>query len=671
MTFIHPFLLYALGFLVVPFILQFFINRKKVVFQWAAYEWMRRAVVTRRKNIRITELLKLLSKLLLIVAIVLAVARPATRAGGGGRAMLVIDNTLSMATALDKGTRLDHAKHLAAEFVSRMDESVAIFTFDGDLTPLSKMAGRGKSSGLLDAVEVTPKVADARQLVDAIASAPALNEIDTVLFLSDFQELHYQDAKLHDELLERLGEERSVIFVPVDTRSGLANVSVDSYSLLPEGFFPGRANRISVEVRNRGETPVEALPVTLQIDGKKVDRTLVSLSAYEEKRLFLSLGLADAHPHRVSITIPRDDFAPDNTYNLMITPGDSLNVLAVAEEPGEDSFELDQFFASALRSVVAADYLKYKRIRPHEVFAEDLEMYDLLVTFGISFPENDAFTTRIVQHVRRGTGLITFNDLSVPAFWRGLGVEHGEPIEHLSHPDAQQLEGGYLGFMARGGLNPALVNFNRFVTIASSDEGGAESRLDLTGATEPVIASKSIGKGRAAFVGFLPYPGYTDFFYNPNFVQFCARLVSDSLSISFTSAYVGDEVQSIAMDDPKPGAVFRMKSDSGLVQKVEMKAGKDGFHLSVQPAAENSFCTIVREEETVLSYGSNVTREDSDIEPADGPVFAEVGEKGLVYDVGQSMSTKGTRREYPWATMFLLVVAALFEFYAHFRKERK
>lgn len=671
MTFFHPYILYALVFLTVPFLLLFFVNRKKIVIHWAAYQWMQKAVISRKKNIRITDLLKLLSKLFLITAIVLAATRPATRMGKGGTTMLIVDNTLSMAVALDNGTRLDRANQLASEFLSSTDNNTVAFTFDGKLTPLTHIGGNGDRSGFAGSVELTHKTASARQFVDAVTSAPILNKIDTVLFISDFQKQHYRDTNLHQELLERLGKDKSIIFVPVDTRTGLANVSIESFSLLPEGFFPGRANGIRVKLKNRGDVPIESLPVTVHIDGKKVDRSLISFVGHEEAEALLNLGPADSAPHNASITVPQDTFSLDNVFNFVITPGFSLNVLAITgERKKENQFKLDQFFASALRSFISDDYLNYKSINPHEIYAQNLEKYDLIVTFGIPFSANDSFTTLLLDSIRNGTGLITFNDLSVPGFWRGLGIEHSDIIKELSQPDVSRLGRGYLGFMTRGGLNPSLINFNRFVTV-SSTPNNIISRLHITDNLDPIIASKNIGKGTVVFAGFMPYPGYTDFFYNPNFVQFCTRMVSDALSISFTSAYIGDEVQNIPFAAFNPRGTFRMTSDSGLSQEVELKNQKTGFCLSVKPVAENSFCTIEQGNKTVVSYGSNVTREDSDIEPAEVSLFSEAIEKGLVYDVDQSMSVKGTRHELFWLTMILLILALMFEFYAHFLRGAK
>ena len=72
MSFVHLAALWGLTLLAVPFLLLL-LRRKKLVLYWAAYEWIQSTVVRKRREIEIRDLLKLISKLLLLAAIALLV----------------------------------------------------------------------------------------------------------------------------------------------------------------------------------------------------------------------------------------------------------------------------------------------------------------------------------------------------------------------------------------------------------------------------------------------------------------------------------------------------------------------------------------------------------------------------------------------------------------------
>ena len=137
MSFLNPLALWGLAALAVPVLLLLFLNRRKLVIRWAAFEWMQKAIITHRRKILITDILKLISKLLLLLALALMIGRPyLTSRGGGGRTLLIVDVSPSMGAVLDNGMRLERAVAMADAFVSRYNGPIALYTFGGELEPL-------------------------------------------------------------------------------------------------------------------------------------------------------------------------------------------------------------------------------------------------------------------------------------------------------------------------------------------------------------------------------------------------------------------------------------------------------------------------------------------------------------------------------------------------------
>ncbi|MFA4944288.1 MAG: VWA domain-containing protein [Lentisphaeria bacterium] len=677
MPFVHPILLSALAFLAVPFILQFLINRRKVVIRWAAYEWMRQAIVVKRKRLKVTELLKLISKLLLILALALFAARPLYRAVRASRTLLVIDTTLSMGTTLEGGQRLDKAVELALRQLREAEGAVAVAAFDGHLNPVLPMGRRhGNAEAALRNLEVAPRAATPRELLQALATAPLAAAADSIIFISDFQREQYRDRELLAEFRERLGRRRQLAFLPVDDRSGLSNLGIESCHLGPEGFWPGRANRLGVRVRNYGTQPVRGLPVTLQLEEKPSDRAMLNLEPGDAKTVWLTLPTPPAPESelRIHVTIPPDLLAADNDWYAVVAPGEPLRVLAVAERDPDDPFPRDQFLRGALAAFLPNGALAYKAVTPVELVNEELAGYDLLLTVGTRFGERDRIGEKIRAYLAGGGALLAFADPAVPTTFAGLGIPQLQPppkaaAAEPATPDPQRLRGGYLEFMQFGDLNPTLIHFRQRAGIPVP---AAEARLAVTGLAAPLMASRSgPGGGRMVLAGFLPLPGHTDFFYNPNFVLVMMQAAWEALGRDVLRGYAGDGDVAIPLaGSGAPTTLYTLRGGRGEQARAELVARGSQTAIRLPPFREAAWCSIYADQERIGGFGYNLTRQDSAVEPAQGADWAPARQAGIVVASGGGAARGAARGEALWLAMSLLLAAAGLEGYAHLWRKR-
>lgn len=671
MGFVNPFILWALAFLSVPIILQFLLQRRRVVIKWAAYEWMRKAIVIRRKQVRITEILKLISKLLLILFLVLLVARPLTRSAMQGRTLLVMDTTLSMSASLEAGTRLDKARTLVAEHLKRTDAPAAVYAFNGRLVPVLKLQKQnGAVESVLKGVDVTPRAASVRDFIEAVTADAVFREVDTVIFISDFQKESWRDPRIQEELAERIGKVKRLVLMPVDPRSGLLNLAIESAVIPPEGYFPGRSNRLGVVVRNYADQPVNGVPVTVFADGQKTDRAMVSLDARSAKTVWLNLPTPQNRETQVRVELPPDVLLADNEYNLVLDPGSEVNVLALTRPQADEIFPVDLFFRSSMNAYMKGDFLKYKAVRPNDLLNENLGGYDLVIGFGTAFGPRDRVTERLKDFLKAGKGVLAFADPADAQGLSGFGVPALKMQEGaLVQPDAKRLQGGYLEFMGGGGLNPSLVHFSRFAPLAGAGQA-RDGRLYLAGVPDPVVVSRDADGGRLVMAGFLPYPGYTDFFYNPNFVPFSMQMVWEALNRNVCKAFTGDEVGRIPLDTLRPSAVYTVRSAAGDQARMELHRQEGKSSLSMPLFKAGTVCTVYEDKDPLFTFGYNLSRSDSDVEPVLARDLAPARAKGVIVDEKQSFSAGKARRERLWIMLTLALAAVAFEFYAHLMRKR-
>jgi len=664
MSFINPLMLLGLLSLAVPIVILF-LYRKKIVIRWAAYSWMKLAKQKKHKQTVKDDILKLIAKLLLLLFLVLMVARPATMSRARGSKLLIVDTTLSMGALIEGQVRLDRARENIESTLQDTDVEVALYAFDGELTPLVKR-GSKVTRAVLESLKVSPSAAGFSDLIDALEDLPELADFDTVCFFSDFQKKQYEDAAAIRQAAARLGDCK-LLMCPVDSRTGLRNVGLKSFEPMPEGFYPGRNNRVTVTVRNYSTMRVESVPVTLKVDGQPRDRATVDLLPESEATVELNLSVDGTRESRITVELEPDVFPADNLLSILLAPPPRLNVLAIVKDRGEDPFDYDVFFRNALKAFAPQGYINYKRTLPQRVYEEDLSNYDIVITFGVAFASPGTLVTSIKEYVQKGGSLIAFSDLRTAQCWRELGaVDAAQPGESAV-PDPERLAGGYLGFMEADDMDPALMSFFRYRTLSMPDDETAEGRIYLAGQPDPVVLRVSKGMGNMVLAGFMPAAGFGNIFYNPNFVQLTMRTVNDALSREVFRSRMGDEMKAIPPRSGDKDSRYQLITADG--DRQQMAVGETGAGipvLSADPLPVNAFCSIQCDGEPVWDFGFNATRDDSDIEPMDAGGFAELRNDQIRVAEADDVVFEKPVTEYVALMAALLLLALLFDNYAHF-----
>ena len=663
-TFLNTMLLSGLALLSVPFIIQYLIKRRKIVIYWGAWEWMKLAFLRRKKVTKLHNILKLLSKVLLLLAIIMLLSRPAILTQGGGNKLVIIDNSLSMGTVVSGGNRLEHAKNQVADLLRQSDGRVSIFSFDGEMKAIARPP---QSQNVMESsvrnIELSPRSGSLNAFIENIKSIPDYERFDSIYFFSDFLDAQYKESETVLSAISALGKRHRVIFVPSDKRKNLKNAALLSCRPLPEGIYPGMRNFIHVEVMNFSPETMTSIPVTLSVNGKRQDRSVVSLGPGERTGIRLACDIPEKETARIEVEIPPDAFPYDNKLTAILNPGDALQVLAIRPDdpPKGRNFCYDFFFKAAMGSFLN---MRYEAISPLRSLERNLDNYDLVVTFAAPFRDNTPFTENILGYLEKRRSLIAFADPSERDPWKLFGVSSSP---EFTDKDLNPLprEDSYLSFMQEG-LNPSLIHFYNFSTLSPSNN--ISGRLFIHGEANPVSAKIPFKNSTVILNGFLPYPSYTDFFYNPNFVQFCMRMVSDAIGAAEFQSVSGNEILELRIPAPRLDLDSQYTFEREGVGQESVKAVRqaDSLLLSIPPMLDNMFCTITDREGGVYSFGYNVSRDGSNIEVAAKSSFAKAAEAGLRYQESSDFKEVKAVYEYAWLFIALLIIAAAFENYVHF-----
>jgi len=187
---LHPALLAGVGLVVVPVLIHLLLRQRPRPRPWAAMRWLQAAAQRAQRRWKLTNLLLLLLRCLVLAALALAVARPSIAGlGGGGDLVVVLDVSASMgARGADAGALA--AVQAALEPRLAAWRRVTIVTVGGGVrveapaigsqarAALAAVAARPLPGGLDDAATGE----QAASVISACAGAP------DVLLVSDFQQ---------------------------------------------------------------------------------------------------------------------------------------------------------------------------------------------------------------------------------------------------------------------------------------------------------------------------------------------------------------------------------------------------------------------------------------------------------------------------------------------------
>ncbi|MBR0170067.1 MAG: BatA domain-containing protein [Bacteroidales bacterium] len=281
MLFSSPAFLWALLAVVIPVVVHLFHFRryKKVYFSNVVRLAELQSESRRRSTLR--ELLVMAMRILAIVFLVLAFARPVipghnSRLQSGSTAVSIyIDNSFSMENASSDGSQLETAKQKVREIAAAYGpgDSYQLLTNDmvgGEFRWLS----REELLDAVDAVKISPVSRRLSEVMQRQSSfyrnSGAANRLAYVI--SDFQ------TSMCDFTAVEVDSTVQYTMVPL-SQVAADNLYVDTVKLDAPAYFVGGHVTAEVVVHNSGTREVEKVPVKLYIDGRERAMATLDLPA--------------------------------------------------------------------------------------------------------------------------------------------------------------------------------------------------------------------------------------------------------------------------------------------------------------------------------------------------------------------------------------------------------
>ncbi len=409
LNFLNTAVLVAAAAAIFPFLLHLFSRRKVKVVPFSSVTFLKAMQKRQVRAIKIKQILLLIVRTLIILAIVLAFARPATEGGYLGShasvsAVIILDNSASMGQSVRDGRLYDLAQRKALEISAQMgqDDEIAVLATCGRFAP-SAGSSEGKinfgsaatAADIIIDIPLTDMRSDAAEIyrvaVDLLAERPNLNR--EIYVLSDFQDNAWGMASTPGEF------DGSTFLVDLPGEK-IDNAGVVNVDLGGQLIGVGTPFTVTATIKKHGGVADDHL-VSLYLDDDRVAQQGVPLTPGGTATVDFAVMVTEPGFHDGRVMLSDDDLVADNQHFFTFYIPDRFTILLL----GGDGLDM-QLFKLALApeesirrhwAVQQAAYAQLSGIR--------LDQYDVIVLGNVG-DLSSGNISRLSEYVRDGGGLL-------------------------------------------------------------------------------------------------------------------------------------------------------------------------------------------------------------------------------------------------------------------------
>jgi Aerotolerance regulator N-terminal/von Willebrand factor type A domain len=709
MSFLNPWMLAGMAAIGIPIALHFFYRARYRPVPWAAMKFLRLAIEQTSRRLRFQELILLLLRILVLFLLALALARPASTlfSGSSGRgeavdAILVFDTSYSMAAREGPKARLDRAKEAALSVIDHLpaNSTVQVIT----CSDRAAHVGPRSPSNLDQARQLVERLATSDQSTDLLPGlTEAVNAFERaagghkeVYVFSDMQKLGWErQASALRAKCEEVRDRASLYLVRCSDRP-VRNVAI--IGITPQTGIPhtGARTAFTVLLRNGSSEVVQKLTVTLEVDGKPLEKdaqAVESIGPGETRAVTLTGKIDQAGWRVLTAHVQADDLDADNRFDRVILVRDQVRVLVVDGSPNDREPEKagSFFLGHALLPVPDPQKPSYpiqpRIVRPSEASPALLADKELCILADVA-PDRGGlppdFVQRLGEWVREGHGLFIGcgPNVNAAAYNRLLGPKEeggvdllplplGEPF-HVPGDQPLSLAPDSIdrqSFLAKFRESP-LSQIDKVEVLGGllvkEDVPGGRALLRYT-AGKPALLSRQIGDGEvllwttsldASWNYFPLHPTYTPFIH-------AALTHLTQRSAAPFNKVAGEPIRWAPSDGGRQYYLVRPDGERVALGKPQGGTGSERFSLTATDTGRAGIYQIVAEAEAMGVRFALVPdlKESESLEPiTDDQIDELLGFKPIHLTVGaeadQFVGTERSRREWTtWLLAALLIFA--------------
>ena len=424
MTFLSPSILWGMLAITIPIIIHLISLRHTRDTEFSTLRFIKSLKHETIRHLRIKQWLLVLLRTITILCLILMFSRPlitgtlTSKLAGDieSRAVIVVDNSASMAVHTDDGTLLDRAKSSLPAILKGLEGGTTVELYQTNpprkLFSGSQEEGRSIMTRVKGIVQ-TNMTDNLWTMIDSVLQMVEASEPNRECFIiSDFQSA---PSFTIDSLNPNSDWKYYCILQPKVEN----NISISEVSVLSQIKLPNHLVKLNTRVGNGGVTDKRNIPVELYLNDERVGQIVSQFQPSKFKDFMFQVYPGKTGIINGKIVIPADDFPMDNFRNFDLVIPNKIAVKVIGRSM-EELFLLDL----ALSAITGeTELLEIDRDLSDDVERLFLNDIDILLLHNPTNLSNSAIED-LQRFLMNGGGLIWFvgNDLNQtdPVVWPSL-----------------------------------------------------------------------------------------------------------------------------------------------------------------------------------------------------------------------------------------------------------
>ena len=413
MIFLNPAVLLGLFAASIPVLIHLLNLRKLKKVDFSTLVFLKELQKNKIRKIKIKQLLLLTLRVMIILFLVMAFARPTlkgisiggTSSAAKTTAVVILDNTFSMSVVGNNGSYLNQAKETVNEILNQLQE--------GDEAALILLSNLPSELSINNEIKSTSNLSDFKKQVnavdisyysgnlnDAIVKAAKVlsqsqNFNNEIYLLSDFQEGRiYEQSSLSD--LSEILNDKVKLYTFDYSGKEVFNIGIDKLKVNTQIFEKDKPISFSITITNYSSSPAENTVVSLFVNNERVAQQSINLGPGETKILTMESTVKSTGYNDAFVEIEDDDILQDNKRFASFYVPDEIPIAVFTEE------NKDAQFVNLALTAGEGKVLNVTIKNINQIASFDISQFDVLILIGTG---NLNDYTKIKSYVDNGGGL--------------------------------------------------------------------------------------------------------------------------------------------------------------------------------------------------------------------------------------------------------------------------
>ncbi len=524
MTFLNPAVLFGLLAASIPVLIHLFNLRKLKKIEFSTLRFLKELQKNKIRKIKLKQWLLLALRVMIILLLVTAFARPTlegisiggTTSAAKTTAVFIFDDTFSMSVVDQDGSYFNQAKQTIKNLLTQFEEGdeagIILISYQPDeinlTTNLSKLENElGELKINYTTNELNNAIVKAAQV---ISTSENFNK--EIYLLTDFQ----KERLAAEENLENLGEmlkENVKLYSFNFSGKEVDNIALSELKVNTSIFEKNKTVSFSVNVNNFSNQPADNTIVSLYIDGNRSAQQTVNIQPGATQTINMEAPLKATGYVDVIAEIEDDDVLYDNKRFTSIFIPEKINILLLYNNP-EDS----KYIKLALSSSSTSENFVITSKPLSQLPGLPLNNFNVVFLLGSNLPSG---VNKLKDFLNNGGGIVIFPG-SVPNLagfsnlLTSLGLpsatqliksdETGQPFEfekvEFEHPLFRDI---FIEETKTEIESPQISSYYRIQT-----KGKGKSIITLVDGSS-FMSEYSVSEGKVFLFNSSPVTGWSDF----------------------------------------------------------------------------------------------------------------------------------------------------------------